>query len=205
MSALEALPAWRELPAAVRLAPYGQTEQMAEMFERFGLAALFGLVAVYALLVLLFDDWLQPLSIMLALPLALSGAALALLLGGYSLNLSTVIGLLMLFGIVAKNSILLVDFIMEARRGGLSLDRAISQAGHERVRPIVMTTLAMVGGMLPAALGWGHDDGFRAPMAVAVIGGLISSTLLSLLFVPLVYRQLDLLRQRLRGRPTQTC
>ena len=205
MSALEALPAWRELPAAVRLAPYGQTEQMAEMFERFGLAALFGLVAVYALLVLLFDDWLQPLSIMLALPLALSGAALALLLGGYSLNLSTVIGLLMLFGIVAKNSILLVDFIIEARRGGLSLDRAISQAGHERVRPIVMTTLAMVGGMLPAALGWGHDDGFRAPMAVAVIGGLISSTLLSLLFVPLVYRQLDLLRQRLRGRPTQTC
>ena len=205
MSALEALPAWHELPAAVRLAPYGQTEQMAEMFERFGLAALFGLVAVYALLVLLFDDWLQPLSIMLALPLALSGAALALLLGGYSLNLSTVIGLLMLFGIVAKNSILLVDFIVEARRGGLSLDRAISQAGHERVRPIVMTTLAMVGGMLPAALGWGHDDGFRAPMAVAVIGGLISSTLLSLLFVPLVYRQLDLLRQRLRGRPTPTC
>ncbi|MDC6171056.1 efflux RND transporter permease subunit [Paucibacter sp. XJ19-41] len=203
IAAIEALPAYRELPPGVRLAPYGDAQHMNEMFERFAMAALFGLVAVYAVLVLLFDDWLQPLSIMLALPLALSGASIALLLGGHSLNLSTVIGLLMLFGIVAKNSILLVDFIIEARRDGQGLDEAITQAGRERVRPIVMTTLAMVGGMLPAALGWGHDDGFRAPMAVAVIGGLISSTLLSLLFVPLVYRQLEQLRRRLSGKKKQ--
>lgn len=199
MEAIEALPAYKGLPAGVRQAAYGETEYMNEMFEQFAIAAMAGLVAVYAVLVLLFDDWLQPLTIMLALPLSLCGAAAALLMTGHSLNLSTVIGLLMLFGIVGKNSILLVDFIVEARKAGAERMEAILHAGRDRMRPILMTTLAMVGGMLPAALGWGHDDGFRAPMAIAVIGGLLTSTLLSLVFVPLVYLEIDALEHRFKA------
>lgn len=198
MAAVETLPAFKALPTEVRQAAYGETEYMEEMFVQFAIAALAGLVAVYAVLVLLFDDWLQPLTIMVALPLALSGAAAGLLMTGHSLNLSTVIGLLMLFGIVGKNSILLVDFIVEARRAGSDRLQAIMDACRDRMRPIVMTTLAMAGGMLPAALGWGNDDGFRAPMAIAVIGGLLTSTLLSLVFVPLIYQLIDTLEHRIR-------
>ena len=205
VAAVQALPAFQALPAEVRQAAYGEAEYMEEMFIQFTIAALAGLVAVYAVLVLLFDDWLQPLTIMVALPLALSGAAAALVMTGHSLNLSTVIGLLMLFGIVGKNSILLVDFIVEARKAGTDRVQAILDAGRDRMRPIVMTTLAMVGGMLPAALGWGNDDGFRAPMAIAVIGGLITSTALSLVFVPLIYQLIDSFQHRVRawaGQPS---
>ncbi len=199
MEAVQALPAFQALSADVRQAAYGEAEYMEEMFIQFAIAALAGLVAVYAVLVLLFDDWLQPLTIMVALPLSLSGAAAALLMTGHSLNLSTVIGLLMLFGIVGKNSILLVDFIVEARRAGTERLQAILDAGRDRMRPIVMTTLAMAGGMLPAALGWGNDDGFRAPMAIAVIGGLITSTVLSLVFVPLIYQLIDSFEHRAKA------
>jgi HAE1 family hydrophobic/amphiphilic exporter-1 len=200
LQAIEALPSFKALPAEVRQAAYGEAEYMEEMFVRFALAALGGLLAVYAVLVLLFDDWLQPLTIMVALPLSLSGAAAGLLMTGHSLNLSTVIGLLMLFGIVGKNSILLVDFIVEARKAGAERLQAILDAGRDRMRPIVMTTLAMAGGMLPAALGWGNDDGFRAPMAIAVIGGLLTSTLLSLVFVPVIYQAVDAAQQRWQKR-----
>ncbi|OWQ92129.1 hypothetical protein CDN99_07185 [Roseateles aquatilis] len=199
MEAVQALPAFQALPPEVRQAAYGESEYMDEMFTQFAIAALAGLVAVYAVLVLLFDDWLQPLTIMVALPLSLSGAAAGLLMTGHSLNLSTVIGLLMLLGIVSKNSILLVDFIVAARRAGTARGQAILDAGRDRMRPIVMTTLAMAGGMLPAALGWGNDDGFRAPMAIAVIGGLLTSTLLSLIFVPLIYQLIDALEHRVRA------
>jgi multidrug efflux pump subunit AcrB len=199
MEAVQALPAFKALPAEVRQAAYGEAEYMEEMFIQFAIAALAGLVAVYAVLVLLFDDWLQPLTIMVALPLSLSGAAAALLMTGHSLNLSTVIGLLMLFGIVGKNSILLVDFIVEARKAGAERLHAILDAGRDRMRPIVMTTLAMAGGMLPAALGWGNDDGFRAPMAIAVIGGLVTSTVLSLVFVPLIYQLIDSFEHRAKA------
>ena len=135
---------------------------------------------------------------MIALPLALSGAAIALFMTGNTLNLPSIIGLLLLFGIVGKNSILLLDFIVEARAEGLSRSDAIFRAGQERVRPIIMTTIAMIGGMLPAAVGLGSDDGFRTPMAIAVIGGLITSTLLSLIFVPVVYTLIDDFKQMLR-------
>jgi multidrug efflux pump subunit AcrB len=189
--ALRSLPAYRNKPASITLADYGDSAYMEEMFIGFALAIGLGLVAVYAVLVLLFRDWLQPLTIMAALPLSLGGAALALLLTGHSLNLSTMIGILMLFGIVAKNSILLVDFIVEARKVGSTRMDAILKAGRERARPIVMTTLAMIGGMLPAAIGIGADDGFRAPMAVVVIGGLLASTVLSLLLVPWIYTVID--------------
>jgi multidrug efflux pump subunit AcrB len=199
MEAVQALPAFQALPSDVRQAAYGEAEYMEEMFIQFAIAALSGLVAVYAVLVLLFDDWLQPLTIMVALPLSLSGASAALLMTGHSLNLSTVIGLLMFFGIVGKNSILLVDFIVEARRAGAERLQAILDAGRDRMRPIVMTTLAMAGGMLPAALGWGNDDGFRAPMAIAVIGGLITSTVLSLVFVPLIYQLIDSFEHRAKA------
>jgi multidrug efflux pump subunit AcrB len=195
---IEALPAYKNLPEGVRLAPYGDVQFLQEMFEQFGIAALFGLLAVYAILVLLFADWLQPITVMVALPLALSGAAIALLITGNSLNLPSIIGLLLLFGIVGKNSILLLDFIVEARAEGLSRSDAVARAGHERVRPIIMTTIAMIGGMLPAAFGLGSDDGFRTPMAIAVIGGLISSTLLSLIFVPTIYLLIDDVKEKLR-------
>ncbi len=201
---IRALPAYRKMPAQVRFADYGEAQYMDEMFVQFGIAILLGLAAVYAVLVLLFHDWLQPLTIMFALPLSLGGAAIALLLSGHSLNLSTVIGLLMLFGIVGKNSILLVDYIVEARAQGVDRDIAVLSAGRERIRPILMTTVAMVGGMLPAAIGFGHDDGFRAPMAIAVIGGLIASTVLSLLLVPLAYSLVDDVASRVFRRRSAT-
>ncbi len=189
--AIRALPAYLNKPISINTADYGDSAYMEEMFIGFALAIALGLIAVYAVLVLLFQDWLQPLTIMAALPLSLGGAALALLMTGHSLNLSTMIGILMLFGIVAKNSILLVDFIVEARKAGNTRIEAIMKAGRERARPIVMTTLAMIGGMLPAAIGFGADDGFRAPMAVVVIGGLLASTFLSLLLVPWIYTVID--------------
>jgi multidrug efflux pump subunit AcrB len=195
-AALMSLPAFKNKPASVQLAAFGDSALMEEMFVGFGLAMALGLLAVYAVLVLLFSDWLQPLTIMAALPLSLGGAAAALHMTGHSLNLSTMIGVLMLFGITAKNSILLVDFIVEARGSGMPRDEAILKSARERARPIVMTTLAMVGGMLPAAIGIGADDGFRAPMAVAVIGGLLASTALSLLLVPWIYLMLDTFRER---------
>jgi multidrug efflux pump subunit AcrB len=196
------LSAFQNRDASIRISMAGDAELIDEMFTGFGTAMLLGLLAVYAILVLLFHDWLQPFTIMSALPLSLGGAAIALLLFGHELNLSTLIGLLMLFGIVAKNSILLVDFIVEARAAGSSLDKAVIDAGLQRARPIVMTTMAMVGGMVPTAIGFGSDDGFRAPMAVAVIGGLLSSTLLSLVFVPFLYSAVDRFKQRLRRRFT---
>ena len=199
-AAIEALPAYRNRPASIGLAQYGEVAYMEEMYRGFALAFVLGLSCVYAVLVLLFSDWLQPLTIMTALPLSLGGAAAALLLTGHALNLSTLIGILMLFGIVAKNSILLVDFVVEARGAGMDRHQALIKAGSERARPIVMTTLAMIGGMLPAALSIGADDGFRAPMAIAVIGGLLASTLLSLLFVPVIYVWVDDLKQHFTRR-----
>jgi multidrug efflux pump subunit AcrB len=199
-AAIKKLATYQKKPSSVQVANYGDSAYMDEMFIGFAVAMGLGLLAVYAVLVLLFQDWLQPLTIMAALPLALGGAALALLVTGHSLNLSTMIGILMLFGIVAKNSILLVDFIVEARKAGSSRQQAIFKASRERARPIVMTTLAMIGGMLPAAIGVGTDDGFRAPMAVVVIGGLIASTFLSLLLVPWIYTVLDDFKQFLSRR-----
>jgi multidrug efflux pump subunit AcrB len=142
-------------------------------------------------LVLLFARLFQPVTILSALPLSLGGAALALLLANKPFSIAVVIGFLMLMGIVAKNSILLVDFAIEEMRAGKSRVEALLEAGHKRARPIVMTTVAMVAGMLPVALGWGGDSDFRSPMAIAVIGGLITSTLLTLVIVPAVFTLFD--------------
>ena len=186
-----ALPSLTHLPRGVQLVQTGDTEYMKELFDNFLLAIGAALLMVLAVLVLLFARLFQPITILSALPLSLGGAVLALLLANEPFSLAVVIGILMLMGIVAKNSILLVDFaIVEMRAGRNQLD-AILEAGHKRARPIVMTTVAMVAGMLPVAFGWGGDGDFRSPMAIAVIGGLITSTLLTLVIVPAVFTLFD--------------
>jgi multidrug efflux pump subunit AcrB len=186
-----ALPTLKHLPEGVHLVETGNTEFMTELYQNFLLAVGAGILMVFAVLVLLFVRVLQPITILSALPLSLGGAVLALLLTGLPFSLPVVIGILMLMGIVGKNSILLVDFAIEEMRAGKTRLAAILEAGHKRARPIVMTTVAMVAGMLPVAIGWGGDSDFRGPMAIAVIGGLITSTALTLVIVPAVFTVLD--------------
>jgi len=202
-----ALPTLRNLPAGVRLAQQGDAQEMQALFASFGLAMGIGVLCIYMVLVLLFRDFMQPLTILAALPLSIGGAFVLLLLTGKSFSMPSLIGLLMLMGIVTKNSILLVEYAIMARRHGMSRFDALVDACHKRARPILMTTIAMGAGMLPIAIGWGSDPSFRSPMAVAVIGGLITSTLLSLLVVPAVFTYVDdaehllgRLVRRLRGR-----
>ena len=186
-----ALPTLMHLPHGVNLVKTGNTEYFQEMIQNFALAMAAGVLMVLAVLVLLFARVFQPITILCALPLSLFGAALALVLTNKPFSLSVVIGLLMLMGIVAKNSILLVDFAIEEMRAGKPRLAAILEAGHKRARPIVMTTVAMIAGMLPVAVGWGGDSDFRSPMAIAVIGGLATSTFLTLIVVPAVFTLFD--------------
>ena len=185
------LPTLKNLPRGVRVVETGNAEVMRELFTNFGIAMGTGVLMVFAVLVLLFQRVFQPITILSALPLSIGGAAVALLITGYSLSLPAVIGFLMLMGIVAKNSILLVDFAIEEMRAGKDRLTALVEAGHKRARPIVMTTVAMVAGMLPVAIGFHGDNAFRAPMAVAVIGGLITSTALTLVIVPAAFTLVD--------------
>ena len=164
---------------------------MGEIFSSFALAMGAGLLMVYALLVLLFGSFLQPITILASLPLSIGGAIVALLLTHKSMSIPVVIGILMLMGIVTKNAIMLVDFAVEEIGRGTPRLESLVEAGRKRARPIVMTTIAMAAGMFPSALGLGDGGGFRSPMAIAVIGGLIVSTLLSLVFVPAVFTVLD--------------
>lgn len=193
MREAQQLPALQSLPNGVKQVAAGEAERMAELFGSFGLAMLAGILCIYVVLVLLFHDFLQPATILAALPLSVGGAFSALLITGNSFSLPSIIGLLMLMGIVTKNSILLVEYAVMARREhGMNRFDALIDACHKRARPIVMTTIAMGAGMLPIAMGWGADDpSFRSPMAVAVIGGLITSTLLSLLVIPVVFTYVD--------------
>ena len=197
--AINALPAIQNLPPSVRKIDVGDAEMMGELFQSFGLAMLTGVLCIYIVLVLLFKDFLQPVTILAALPLSLGGAFVALLLAGKSFSMPSLIGLIMLMGIATKNSILLVEYAIVARRDhGMSRLDALLDACHKRARPIIMTTLAMGAGMLPIAAAWGGADmSFRSPMAVAVIGGLITSTVLSLLVVPAVFTYIDDLEQKL--------
>jgi multidrug efflux pump subunit AcrB len=186
------LPSLQTLPAGVKRQNIGDAETMAELFGSFGTAMLIGILCIYIVLVLLLHDFLQPLTILAALPLSLGGALLALLVTGNSLSMPSVIGLLMLMGIVTKNSILLVDYAMLGlHEHGLGRFDALVDACHKRARPIVMTTIAMGAGMMPTALGLGADPSFRAPMAIVLIGGLTASTFLSLLVVPVVFTFID--------------
>ncbi len=190
--AVSQLPSVRGLPASVRLINVGDAEMMGELFASFGLAMLTGVVCIYIVLVLLFKDFLQPVTILMALPLSLGGAFVGLLIAGKSFSMPSLIGLIMLMGIATKNSILLVEYAIVARREGMGRLDALLDACHKRARPIIMTTLAMGAGMMPIALALGSADmSFRSPMAVAVIGGLITSTVLSLLVVPAVFTYVD--------------
>lgn len=200
MQAINALPALQDLPASVKRADTGDSEMQSEMFTGFLQALGLGILLVYAVLVLLFRTPFQPLTIMVALPLSVGGAMLGLLAFQQTLGMSAVIGVLMLMGIVGKNSILLVDYVVDIREHGVSRLEAILEAGQNRSRPIVMTTIAMVAGMLPTALGVGESSAFRQPMAVTVIGGLLLSTVLSLVFVPVVYTYIDDLQKWLAPR-----
>jgi multidrug efflux pump subunit AcrB len=186
-----ALPALRNLPPGVRLAELGDTQEMQELFTSFGIAMAIGVLCIYGVLVLLFKDFMQPATILAALPLSIGGAFIAMLATHNALTMPAMLGLLMLMGVVTKNSILLVEYAIVARRQGMSRFDALVDACHKRSRPIVMTTIAMGAGMLPMALAMGADPAFRSPMAIAVIGGLITSTLLSLLVVPAVFTYVD--------------
>ena len=191
MDKIRALPAIQHLPTGVRLIEVGDAEVMNELYSNFAIAMTTGVLMVFAVLVLLFARVLQPITILSSLPLSIGGAVAALAITGHSLSLGVMIGFLMLMGIVAKNSILLVDFAIEEMRAGKSRLTAILEAGHKRARPIVMTTVAMVAGMLPVATGFGGDEAFRGPMAIAVIGGLITSTALTLVVVPAAFTLID--------------
>jgi len=182
-----------------RLVAGGQTEDFAEMTAAFGSAMLWGIILIYIVLVLLFRDFFQPITIMTALPLSLGGAFLGLIIANQPLSLFAFIGLLMLMGLVTKNSILLVDFAVERMHAGMSRNAALMEAGMKRARPIIMTTFAMSGGMIPAAAGWGVDGTLRQGMGAAVIGGLMLSTLLSLVFVPAMFVLIDRLERWVQG------
>lgn len=190
---VDQLPSIRNLPAGVRVVTVGDAEMMGELFASFGLAMLTGVLCIYIVLVLLFKDFLHPLTILSALPLSLGGAFVGLLIAQKSFSMPSLIGLIMLMGIATKNSILLVEYAIVARRDhGMSRFDALLDACHKRARPIIMTTIAMAAGMLPIAIGLGDaDPSFRSPMAIAVIGGLITSTALSLLVVPVVFEYVD--------------
>ena len=201
------LPSMKNLPPSVTQAELGDTQEMQGLFVSFGIAMLIGVLCIYGVLVLLFHDFLQPMTILAALPLSIGGAFVALLVTRNALSMPSMIGLIMLMGIVTKNSILLVDYAILARAAGMSRFDALVDACHKRSRPILMTTIAMGAGMMPLALGWGADPSFRSPMAIAVIGGLITSTLLSLLVVPAVFTYVDdmehglgRLMRKLRGK-----
>ncbi|HTP38294.1 MAG TPA: efflux RND transporter permease subunit [Steroidobacteraceae bacterium] len=191
MQLIRALPVVKHPPAGVRFIEVGDAENMNELFSNFLIAIGAGVLLVFAVLVLLFARLFQPITILSALPLSLGGAALALALTGSSFSLSVVIGILMLMGIVAKNSILLVDFAIEEMRKGRERTAALLESAHKRARPIVMTTVAMVAGMTPVALGVGGAEAFQAPMAICVIGGLLTSTGLTLVIVPAVFTWVD--------------
>ncbi|GJE58255.1 efflux RND transporter permease subunit [Methylobacterium trifolii] len=185
------LPAAKNLPPGVTISQTGDAEVMGEVFSGFALAMGAGLMMVLGVLILLFGNFLQPLTILFSLPLSIGGAILGLLICNMPISMPVVIGILMLMGVVTKNAIMLVDFAVEEMARGVDRATAIVDAGRKRARPIVMTTIAMAAGMVPSAMALGIGGEFRAPMAVAVIGGLIVSTILSLVFVPAIFVLMD--------------
>jgi multidrug efflux pump subunit AcrB len=204
------LPSLAKLPPGVQEVASGEAEFMVELFKGFAQAMVIGILCIYLLLVVLFREFLQPLTILSALPPSAGGALFALFVTNYQMSVPSMIGMLMLMGIVTKNSILLVEYAARAmREEGLGRAEAMINACAKRSRPIIMTTIAMGAGMLPIAAGWSGDPSFRAPMGVAVIGGLIASTALSLFVVPVLFTITDDLQQWLRrvfsrGKPVES-
>lgn len=196
LAEVHALPEFKDLPASVKETPSGDAEIQRDVFSGFGIAMMWAVLLIYAVLTLLFAGFLHPITIMVAMPLSLGGAVLGLMFGHQSLGMYALIGIIMLMGIVTKNSILLVEYCIMAQSQGVSQTQAIIESASSRVRPILMTTGAMVAGMAPIAMGIGAGAESRAPMAIAVIGGLITSTLLTLVVVPVVYSLVDNLQKK---------
>jgi HAE1 family hydrophobic/amphiphilic exporter-1 len=193
---LETLIARSELPAGYRIQFGGETEDIQEASDNMLKALIMAVIFIYVVLASQFGSFTQPIAIMATMPLSLAGVVLALLVTGSTINLFSMIGFIMLMGLVTKNGILLVDFANNERRRGLSMNEALENAGAVRFRPIVMTTLAMIFGMIPLALASAGGGAQRAPMAHAVIGGLISSTLLTLIVVPVIFSSVEALLSR---------
>ena len=175
------------LPTGYRITQGGEARDQAEVFTRIFTALGIAVLLMYLILVMQFGSFIDPLAILLSLPLSLIGVVLALIITGSTLNIMSLIGVILLMGIVAKNAILLIDFAKWAHEGGMPMREALIQAGRIRLRPIIMTTVALIAGMIPVALGYGEGADFRAPLGRAVIGGVITSTLLTLLVIPTVY------------------
>jgi len=192
LKAVDNLPSMKSLPEGVRSLRTGNARWITEIFTQFALAMGIGVACIYAVLVMLFHKFIQPVTILTALPPSAAGAIVALLACGYALAINSLIGLLMLMGIVTKNSILIVEYaIMAQREQGMSRFDALIDSCSKRARPIVMTTIAMGAGMMPVALGWAGDPSFRAPMGVAVVGGIVVSTVMSLFIVPATFTVFD--------------
>jgi HAE1 family hydrophobic/amphiphilic exporter-1 len=190
-----------QLPPGVTLTQGGEVESQQEVFGRIFAALGIAVLLMYLILVMQFGSFLDPLAILLSLPLSLVGVMLALSVTGNTINIMSLIGVILLAGIVAKNAILLIDFAKWAReKAGLPLREALIEAGAIRLRPILMTTFALIAGMIPVAMGHGEGAQFRAPLGVAVIGGVITSTLLTLLVIPTFYEILDEWRAAIAAR-----
>ena len=179
------------LPASVTLNVIGDAETMSEGNAQFAIAMMLGILVIYMVLAAQFESLLHPITVMLALPLSMVGALGGLLMFDYSLNLFSLIGIILLFGLVTKNSILLVDYANQLRKTGLDKVEAMRRAAPIRMRPVLMTAVSMIFGVLPAALGLGPGAESRAPMAIATAMGMFSSTMLTLLFVPVFYILID--------------
>ncbi|GAB2504195.1 efflux RND transporter permease subunit [Arenimonas alkanexedens] len=202
MAEVEKLPSLQRLPPGVQVQNTGDSEIFIELFVGFALAMAAGLFCVYAVLLLLFNHASHPLIILMAVPLSAGGAFGLMLVTGTLLSLPALIGLLMLIGIATKNSILLVDYAVIAEdQMGMDMHDALVDACRKRARPVIMTTIAMTAGMLPIAFGLGADAAFRQPMAVAVIGGLITSTLLSLVVIPAAFAAMESFTRRFTRKP----
>jgi HAE1 family hydrophobic/amphiphilic exporter-1 len=178
-------------PPGYRFLMGGSSKDIQESMSYAGQALVLAVIFIYLILASQFGSFLQPMAIMMSLPLSLIGVVMALLLARSTLNIFSIIGFIMLMGLVTKNAILLVDFINHARRAGKARAEAVMEAGRVRLRPIMMTTLAMIFGMIPLALGLGEGGEQRSPMGQAVIGGVITSGLLTLVVVPVIYTYLD--------------
>lgn len=187
-----------KLPEGVTYEFTGSSEDMADLFKNMVTAAVLSVLFIYLVLASLYESVIVPFTIMIALPLAIVGALVSLYLTGHSLNMFTMIGFIMLLGLVTKNSILLVDYAQKLLRRGMDHDEAVITAGLTRLRPILMTTFALIAGMLPLALGLTEVGKFRQSMGIAIIGGLISSTLLTLVIIPAVFEYMDTFRRWLR-------
>jgi len=189
-----------DIPKGVFIKQGGMNETMSEGFMNLVIALLMGILFMYLVMTMQFESFLDPIAIMFSLPMALIGAVLGLFIAGSELSILSLIGIILLMGLVAKNGILLIDFTKQRRKEGLGVKEALIEAGTVRLRPILMTSIAMIFGMIPVVIGTGAGNEMRAPMGQAVIGGLITSTLLTLFIVPVVYSLLDSLKKKFRRK-----